>query len=134
MVLSVGVKAQKASPFGWWKLDVISEVTRTPMPPVSDMTREGVATLTLFYFGVEDNEAEPLYVALDDVVVYNDDADATQITEWIRWDIPLQSLADQGVNLSSVGSMTIGFGNKSNPTAGGTGHVFFDDVRLYRPD
>jgi hypothetical protein len=120
-------------PLFYDNLDVISEVTRTLTPPMSDMTREGVVTLTLFYLGDVENSAEPMYVALDDAVVYNDDADAALVTEWTRWDIPLQEFAGQGVNLGNVGSITIGFGNRDNPTAGGSGHVFFDDIRLYRP-
>ena len=53
-----------------------------------------------------------------------------------QWDIPLQAFADQGVNLANVGSITIGFGNRENPRAstGGSGHVFFDDIRLYLPE
>jgi hypothetical protein len=112
----------------------ISEVTRTFTSPTRDWTREGVGVLTLFYYGVADNDPEPMFVALNgDAVVYNDNPDTELVEEWTRWDIPLQTFADEGVNLSDVDSMTIGFGNKSNPTLGGTGHVFFDDIRLYRP-
>ena len=39
----------------------------------------------------------------------------------------------QGVNIENVGTLSMGFGNKANPVAGGEGHVFFDDIRLYRP-
>ena len=75
-----------------------------------------------------------MFVAVDDAVVTYSDPDAALVTEWTQWDIPLQVFTDQGANLNNVGSMTIGFGNKANPTAGGgAGHVFFDDVRLYRP-
>jgi hypothetical protein len=111
----------------------LSEVTRTLN---ANWTVDGVVTLTLFYYGDAANAAEPMYVVLNgNVVVNNEDADAALVTEWIRWDIPLQALADQGVNLSNVGSISIGFGNKANPTAGGgTGVVYFDDIRLYRPE
>jgi hypothetical protein len=108
----------------------LSEATRTLG---ADWTQEGVVTLTLFYYGDPNNAAEQMYVAVDNVVVNNDDANAALVDEWTQWDIPLQSLADQGVDLSNVGSITIGFGNKANPTAGGEGHVFFDDIRLYKP-
>ena len=37
------------------------------------------------------------------------------------------------MNLANVSTMSIGFGNKANLVAGGEGHVFFDDIRLYRP-
>ena len=97
-------------------------------------TVNDAVTFTLFYHGDAENVPEPMYVVIDNVVVTNEDANAALATEWIRWDIPLQELADQGVNLNNVRSMTIGFGNKSNPTSGGgAGHVFFDDIRLYLP-
>jgi hypothetical protein len=110
----------------------ISEVTRTFSSPDTDWTREGVGVLTLFYYGDMTNNAQQMYVALNgSAVVNNSDPDAALVTEWTRWDIPLEEFA--GVSPSNVGSMTIGFGNKANPTAGGKGHVFFDDIRLYRP-
>lgn len=111
----------------------LSEVTRTLSGSVTDWTQQGVVTLTLFYYGNADNTAEPLYVAVNgSAVVTNDDINAVLVTEWTRWDIPLSEFADQGVNLGNVSSMSIGFGNKANPTSGGSGHVFFDDIRLYR--
>ncbi len=101
---------------------------------MKDWVRDSVVTLTLFYYGVETNAAESMYVALNgNAVVTNDDRNAALVTEWTQWDIPLQEFADQGVNLANVSSISIGFGDKANPTAGGQGHVFFDDVRLYRP-
>jgi hypothetical protein len=113
----------------------ISEVTRSFAAPLSNWTRDDVVTLTLFFCGDPNNIAEPMFVVVDGVVVTHPDPDAALITEWTRWDIPLQDLADQGVNLGNVRSMTIGFGNKANPTAGdGFGFVFFDDIRLYREE
>jgi hypothetical protein len=111
----------------------ISEVTRTFTSTMRDWTRQDVAILTLFYYGDSANAAEPMYVALNgDAVVTNDVTNAALITEWIQWDILLQEFADLGVDLANVDSMSIGFGNKANPIAGGEGHVFFDDIRLYR--
>jgi hypothetical protein len=128
---------------GLWSMPVfydngtaqLSEVTRTFDPATCNWIRGDVTTLRLFYQGDPNNIAEPMYITVDDVVVTNDDPGAALATDWIQWDIPLQSLADQGVNLINVGSMTIGFGNRTNPTSGGgAGHVFFDDIRLYRDD
>ncbi|MCP4610899.1 MAG: hypothetical protein GY845_19505, partial [Planctomycetes bacterium] len=48
-----------------------------------------------------------------------------------QWDIDLQAFADQGVNLANVNTISLGFGDKNNPQAGGSGMVFFDDIRLY---
>ena len=112
----------------------LSEATRTLGS--QDWTAEGVVTLTLFYYGDAANAAEPIYVALNgSAVAVNDDTTAALATEWTQWDIPLQVFADQGVNLVNVNSLTLGFGNKTSPQAGGgSGHVFFDDIRLYRPE
>ena len=111
----------------------LSEVTRNFTSPMNDWTRENVVTLTLWYYGDPANAAEPMFLAFNDIVVTNDDTNAALVTEWTQWDIPLQSLADQGQNLANVSTMSIGFGNKANPVTGGEGHVFFDDIRLYRP-
>jgi hypothetical protein len=56
-----------------------------------------------------------------------------QIGEWTEWNIDLQAFADQGVNLTNVNSITIGFGNRSNLEAGGAGIMYFDDICLYPP-
>ncbi len=111
----------------------MSEITRDLDASMRDWTKDDVITLTLFYYGDASNDAEPMYVALNgNAVVTNDDPLAARDNEWNQWDISLQEFADQGVVLSNVSSMSIGFGNKANPTAGGEGRVFFDDIRLYR--
>jgi len=35
--------------------------------------------------------------------------------------------------LTDVSKLSIGFGDKENPQPGGSGTMFFDDIRLYRP-
>jgi len=80
------------------------------------------------------NEPQPMYVALNgSAVVNNDNPNASQINDWTEWTIDLTCFADQGVNLANVNTISIGFGDKNNPLAGGAGMVFFDDIRLYRP-
>ncbi|MBL7189185.1 MAG: hypothetical protein ISS70_22890, partial [Phycisphaerae bacterium] len=70
-------------------------------------------------------------VALGNAVVYHDDASATQLTGWNKWVIELQEFA--GVNLTNVNTITIGIGTKGSPAAGGgTGTMYFDDIRLVR--
>ena len=89
--------------------------------------------------GILSNDAEPMYVAISNltglpaVVVHNDPA-AAQIDTWTEWVIPLQAFADQGINLSNVDRIAIGLGSRGNMTVpGGSGKMFFDDIRLYRP-
>ncbi|MGD2094745.1 MAG: discoidin domain-containing protein [Phycisphaerales bacterium] len=78
------------------------------------------------------SEAVRMYVVLDEsAVIYNDNPDASQIDEWAEWNIDLQEFADQGIDLTNVTSLGIGFGDRDNPQPGGAGLVFFDDIRLY---
>jgi hypothetical protein len=84
--------------------------------------------------GMMSNAADPMYVVLNrSAVVYHEDPGAAQIDTWAEWNIPLQSFADQGMDLTNVNTIGIGFGNRSNPQPGGTGTMYFDDIRLYRP-
>ena len=89
--------------------------------------------------GITSNDGEPLYVAVANktgapAVVYNDDPAAAQADTWTEWVIPLQAFADQGINLTNVDRIAIGLGTRNNMTTpGGSGKMFFDDIRLYRP-
>jgi len=110
-----------------------SEVTMTLVWP-RDWTEEGVGVLSLWFSGNTSNAAERMYVALNgSAVVYHDNPNVAQIDEWTEWTIDLQEFAAQGVNLVNVNTISIGFGDKNNLQAGGSGLVFFDDIRLYRP-
>ncbi len=110
-----------------------SEATMT-LSSQRDWTIRGVGELSLWFYGDASNAAERMYVALNgSAVVYHDNPNAAQIATWTEWRIDLQEFAAQGVNLSNVNTITIGFGDKNNLQAGGSGMVFFDDIRLYRP-
>ncbi|NQT02432.1 MAG: hypothetical protein HQ580_10435, partial [Planctomycetes bacterium] len=110
-----------------------SEATLT-LTSNRDWTVKGVNTLTIWFRGSVANAAETLYVALNgSAVVNHDNPDAAQITSWMAWNIDLQAFADQGVNLANVNTITLGLGNRNNPVAGGSGMMFFDDIRLYAP-
>ncbi len=109
-----------------------SEATFTLTYP-RDWTEDGVSTLSIWFRGDSANAAEPMYVALNgNAAVTNDNPNAAQATTWTEWTIDLQGFADQGVNLTNVNTITIGFGDRNNPTAGGAGMMYFDDIRLYR--
>ncbi|MFB0554075.1 MAG: hypothetical protein ACETWQ_12280 [Phycisphaerae bacterium] len=113
-----------------------SEATLTLVWP-RDWTEEGVEVLSLWFRGSSDNAAERMYVALNGVAtIYHDNPDAAQINEWTQWRIELQAFADQSVNLVNVNTIALGFVNR-NPDvsgqAGGSGTMYFDDIRLYSP-
>ena len=88
--------------------------------------------------GIESNDPEPLYVAISNAggapaVVVHGDSTAAQIDTWTEWVIPLQSFADQGINLTDVNRIAIGLGTKGNTIVpGGSGKIYFDDIRLYQ--
>ena len=97
-----------------------------------DWTVHGVNTLTIWFRGDPDNAAEPMYVALNgSAAVTHDNPGAALITTWTAWNIDLTRFADQGVNLANVNTITIGLGNRTNPVAGGSGIMYFDDILLY---
>ena len=105
-----------------------SEVTRTIIS-MKDWTQKGISSLSMWYYGDATNAAEPMYVTLNgSATVYNPDSNAAKVTDWTSWSLPLQQFADQGLNLANISSMTIGFGDG---LPGGSGLVFFDDIRLY---
>ena len=111
-----------------------SEATMMLSGVARDWTRQEVANLSLWFRCLAANAPERMYVALNGTaVVYHDNPNAVQTATWTEWVIPLQPFADQGVNLTNVTSITIGFGSRGNTTAaGGTGQMYFDDIRLYR--
>jgi len=110
-----------------------SEAQKTLTYP-RDWTEKGVTTLTIWFRGNSTNAAETLYVALNgNAIVSNDNPNAAQVDEWTRWNINLQAFADQGVNLANVNTIALGLGNKKNPAVGGSGTMYFDDIRLYPP-
>ncbi len=124
---------RQAMPYYYDNNQKTSEATLTLVSP-RDWTKENVTKLSLWFNGDPANAPEKMYIALNgNALVYHSDPAAAQIDAWTEWVIDLQTLADQGVNLTNVNTITIGFGTKNSPSAGGTGTVYFDDIRLYRP-
>ncbi len=73
------------------------------------------------------NTSAPVYAKINGTkVVYNGGAAGTAFPVWRQWNIDLASVA--GLNLKSIKTLAIGVGDG---TAGGTGTIFIDDIRLY---
>ncbi len=105
-----------------------SEATMT-LSSLTDWTQKGIGILSLWYIGDAANAAEPMYVTLNSSATVDDDnLNAALVTEWTEWSIDLQGFSDQGIDLADVDTITIGFGDDP---PGGSGLVFFDDIRLY---
>jgi hypothetical protein len=111
-----------------------SESQRTWVTP-QDWTKKGADTLTSYFRGEASNGPEPLYVGIEDsagrvAVVVHPEAEAARATEWQTWHISLAEVRAAGVNVAAVRKMMIGVGDRKNPKAGGTGRLYFDDIRL----
>jgi hypothetical protein len=88
-----------------------------------DWTKAGIATLVLYFHGVEGNTGQ-LYAKINgSKVVYNGDAGDIAKAEWKQWNIDLASL---GVNLQSIAKLAIGIDGN-----GASGKLYVDDIRLY---
>ncbi|MHC4156765.1 MAG: hypothetical protein ACYST6_17865, partial [Planctomycetota bacterium] len=129
----------------WGDLHYYSEAVRTFSGPF-DWSGSGIEVLTLYFYGDAGNDAgatEQMYVGLEDSSSYaqaeygdnGEDMNDIKTAEWQEWNIRLQDYNDGGVHLSDISKMYIGFGDRENlypgGTPGGTGVVYFDDIRLY---
>ncbi|MHC4474345.1 MAG: LamG-like jellyroll fold domain-containing protein [Planctomycetota bacterium] len=123
-----------------WGVGYYSEVEREYSPP-EDWTFLGVKALKFFFYGDPGNDAnEQMYVVLQDneantaVVRYGDngeDMNDVKEQQWHEWGIGLYLFADGGVSLENIAKIGIGFGEIQGPVPGGSGIVYFDDIRLY---
>ena len=98
----------------------VSEADLT-LSPAQDWTAQGVTTLVVHFRGATDNAGQ-LYVKINgQKVPYPGDPADIASARWIAWAI---DLAAEGINASSVTSLTIGV------EGGTTGTVYIDDIRL----
>jgi len=115
-----------------------SEASMTLTAP-RDWTQVGVAELSFWFRGSSSNAAEPLYVAISNstgspAIVVDVDPSAATFRTWTQGRIPLQVFTDQGIDLTNVDKIAIGLGSMSGvTTSGGSGTMYFDDIRLYQP-
>ena len=88
--------------------------------------------------GIIGNEPEPMYVTVANsdgtsATVIHPGPNAALIEDWTQWNIDLKRFSGPGVDLTDVNDISIGFGDKADPQPGGSGKMYFDDIRLYRP-
>ena len=126
---------KQAMPYSYDANLKYAEATHTLTYP-RNWTEKNAEKLAIWFKGDWINVAVPMYVAIANAtgtpaVVNHEDPEATRKDVWTEWIIPLQAFADQGVDLTDVNTISIGFGDKTSPQAGGSGKMFFDDIRLY---
>jgi len=97
-----------------------------------DLTQNGGTTLRIYFRGIAENAADPLYVALNGgIPVVHEDPAAAQIGAWQPWDIPLQKFIDNGADVTNATSIALGIGSKTSQQPGGTGTMYFDDIGVH---
>jgi len=102
-----------------------------------DWTKYGIKALTLYFYGDPCNVAQRMYVKLNgSKVAYDSEADNVTRIGWQPWNINLADFgqatagsAQTSVNLSNVTELSIGL--ERIGAVGGSGVVYFDDIRLY---
>ncbi|MHC4229210.1 MAG: LamG-like jellyroll fold domain-containing protein, partial [Planctomycetota bacterium] len=91
-----------------------------------DWSKSGVKTLSLWFYGDPNNVAGQMYAKINGVeLTYDSDADNLKRVGWQPWSADLAPL---GADLANVMNLAIGF------RGGGSGVVYFDDIRLYPHD
>jgi hypothetical protein len=110
--------------------------TEREFSSTQDWTVGGVDALILSVAGRPTNVAAPLYVAVEDAagqsaVAVHPDPMITASPKWSDWRIPLSELG--GIDTGRIEKVIIGLGDRDNPTAGGAGLIYIDDIRLTTP-
>ncbi len=102
------------------------------LSPPQNWAETGAGALSLWFYGDSINGVTPMSVVINGgSTVYHENPEATRIEAWTEWIIELKEFT--GADLASVSSIAICFGDPNNLRAGGTGLVFFDNIRLYGP-
>jgi hypothetical protein len=105
----------------------------------SDWTAAEVKALALYFYGRSGNSTganDKLQVVLEDVnsvvgVVTYPDTNALAEESWHEWNIELADFDACGVSLANVSRIHIGTDDWHNPAAGGTGTLYFDEIRVH---
>jgi len=109
------------------------DTTFSNVTTVGNITPAGPFT-TSQDIGIASNSPQPLYVGLEDSSgqsAFVTDADLVVTNEWTPLSRPFSDFV--GVNPAAIQKMTIGVGDRDNPTLDGSGMVYVDDIRLIRP-
>ncbi len=101
----------------------LSEAVRT-FTPAQDWTPGGAKLFVLYFQGVQTNTTGRLYVKINGAtVVYSGPSSDLAQGSWITWAIDLSTVP---TDLTKVSTLAIGVDN------GGSGTLYFDDLRLCR--
>ncbi len=111
-----------------------------------DWTIAGIKSMVLYFYGDPCNSAtsnDRMWVQLEDTSsstgtkLYGDgggeDPNDVKLPQWTEWNIDLGDANFSGVSLANIDKIHIGFGGVpiGQSKAGGTGTLYFEDIRLH---
>jgi len=141
MVLNPCLEVPVEEPRSHYYSKAAAEVGNLPSGIGSNWTIGGVKALSLMFYGTTDNALESMWVKLTDTsnnsfkVLYGTGPGESlahmEEMSWHEWDIALADFT--GVDLASIKSMAIGVGDEGTAIPGGSGTLYFDEIRLYAP-
>ena len=118
-----------------------TDTTRLGISP--NWSASGIEAVVLYFHGQVGNSTtvnDKMYLQLEDtssnsgVAIYDGDPNDVAEASWHEWNIDLGIFDACGVDLANVDKVHLGFGGyyETGQTAdGGSGQVWFDDIRLY---
>ena len=107
-------------------------------PAAQNWTAGGADTLVVYVKGAAGNDPETLYVIIEaskehTAVIAHPDRQVVRAEDWQPWRIPFSAFSTGGMYLTSIKKMVIGLGTPDNPTAGGSGLIYIDDILVGHP-
>ncbi len=93
--------------------------------------------LYFWFYGQQNNNIEPMYIALDDGVnpvstVYHDDPNVLLDEQWQLWELKLSEF--NGINLSYLQTFYFGVGERGSMVSSSNyGNVYIDDIQFLAP-
>ena len=121
----------------------VAEVDTSLLGISPDWTIDGLTTSFALSFYVDSSSSvnvnDKMYVSVEDTsntigtVLYDTEPNDIIMDQWHEWPVALQDFIDRGVDVTNIDRLYIGFGGPltGQTTKGGTGTVYFNDIRLY---
>jgi len=136
VILAPGVHVNAMRIEYWNHLAPYYSDANLPISPAQNWNSSDIEALALSFAGVDDgNGIETLYVELVDslgaaqAIPYNGDANDINNRTWQEWNIDLAGFTS--IDMNSIAMLTIRVGTKGETSAGVSGDMYVDNIRLY---